>query len=106
MALAEPGVDALLSIAIGSETLAEVTVCAQALRPCVARRESSVDPRNGSRMWHTVAYWDQYGFPDVLPAFGFGTLDFWCLTPRARQACRRKGRSESDDQLYRPTAAF
>jgi microcin C transport system substrate-binding protein len=40
---------------------------------------------------HTVAYYDQYRFPDELPPFALGTLDFWWYDADAAAALNDAG---------------
>ncbi len=89
MALQNEGIDALLDVAIAAETLEEVTIAAQALDR-VLRAEKFWIPQWFKDV-HTVAYWDQYGFPDELPPLALGTLDFWWFDAEGAQALKDAG---------------
>ena len=30
---------------------------------------------------HWAAYWDQFGYPETIPPFDLGVLDFWWVDP-------------------------
>ena len=40
---------------------------------------------------HTVAYWDMFGKPDVIPPLDLGYLDFWWYDADKHQALRDAG---------------
>lgn len=89
MALQNPAVDALLDVAIEAQTLDEVILAAQVLDR-VLRAEKFWIPQWYKDV-HTVAYWDQYGFPDELPPLALGTLDFWWFDAAGAQALKDAG---------------
>jgi len=89
MALQNPAVDALLDVAIAAETLEEVTIAANALDR-VLRAERFWIPQWFKDV-HTIAYWDQYRYPDELPPLALGTLDFWWFDADAAQALKDAG---------------
>ena len=89
MALQNPAVDALLDVAIEAETLEEVTIAANALDR-VLRAERFWIPQWFKDV-HTIAYWDQYRYPDELPPLALGTLDFWWFDADAAQALKDAG---------------
>jgi microcin C transport system substrate-binding protein len=40
---------------------------------------------------YLVAYYDLYGYPDPLPPFALGVLDFWWVDPEKEAALQAKG---------------
>ncbi|MGB3409530.1 MAG: extracellular solute-binding protein [Jannaschia sp.] len=75
MALADPGVDRLVDAAIAAETLDDLKVRTRALDRVLRAYGFWIPQWGNSEHW--VAYWDQYGRPDPLPALAPGYLDFW-----------------------------
>lgn len=75
MGLNSPAVDRLIEVVVASETKDELRVAVQALDR-VLRDELFWVPQWFKDV-HTVAYYDQYGYPDPLPAYARGELDFW-----------------------------
>jgi len=75
MGLEDPAIDRLMDIVINAETLEEVTVGANALDRALRAKGFWVP------QWykgvHTVAFYDQYGYPDPLPPYALGNLSFW-----------------------------
>lgn len=73
--LANPAIDKLVALVERAETREEMTVRTRALDRAL----------RALRFWvpqwfkpvHTVAYWDMYGHPEVLPPYALGELDFW-----------------------------
>lgn len=75
MALADPGIDALIEAAIAASTLEDLRDATRALDRAL-RAHGFWVPRWGNTE-HWVAYWDQYGRPDPLPPLQLGTLSLW-----------------------------
>ncbi len=40
---------------------------------------------------HTIAYYDMYRYPDALPPYALGTLDFWWLDQQAHDSLKAAG---------------
>lgn len=75
MGLADPAVDKLLDAIEAADTRAELDVATRALDRVLRRIHFNVP--QWYKNVHTVAYYDQYGFPEVLPPYDLGNLDFW-----------------------------
>jgi microcin C transport system substrate-binding protein len=75
MGLADPAVDKLLDGIEAAKTRAELDLATRTLDRVLRRIYFNVP------QWykgvHTVAYYDQYGFPEKLPPYDLGNLDFW-----------------------------
>lgn len=75
MGLADPAVDKLLDAIEAAKTRAELDVATRTLDRVLRRIHFNVP------QWykdvHTVAYYDQYGFPEKLPPYDLGYLSFW-----------------------------
>lgn len=89
MGLADEGVDALIEVVVDAETQEELTPAVQALdrilRAHVFRAPQWYNPN------HWVAYYDMYRYPETLPPYSLGFLDFWWVDPEAEQALRDQG---------------
>ena len=89
MGLADEGVDALIEIVVDAETQEDLTPAVQALdrvlRAHVFRAPQWYNPN------HWVAYYDMYRYPETLPPYALGFLDFWWVDPEAEQALRDQG---------------
>lgn len=73
--LASPVVDEIIEKALLSETQEEEDMMLRVLDR-VLRHEFFLIP-TGYVADHWVAYWDQYGRPEMIPPYALGTLDFW-----------------------------
>ena len=40
---------------------------------------------------HTIAYYDMYRYPNALPPYALGTLDFWWLDQQAHDSLKAAG---------------
>ncbi|MEM9318862.1 MAG: extracellular solute-binding protein [Pseudomonadota bacterium] len=87
--LADPAIDELIEVVVSSETREELDVAVRALDR-VLRWERIRVPQwfNDS---HWVAYYDMYRYPDPLPPFSLGFVDFWWVDPEAEAALRDAG---------------
>ncbi|MEM1272198.1 MAG: extracellular solute-binding protein [Pseudomonadota bacterium] len=87
--LASPVIDELLEVVIRAETRDEMETATRALDR-VLRWERIRVPQwfNDS---HWVAYYDIYRYPDPLPPFALGFIDFWWVDPTAEAALREAG---------------
>ncbi|MGB2321845.1 MAG: ABC transporter substrate-binding protein, partial [Candidatus Puniceispirillaceae bacterium] len=43
------------------------------------------------RNMHTVAYYDMYRYPEKLPPYALGTLDFWWFDQQAHDRLKSAG---------------
>ena len=75
MGLADPAIDRLVTNVIEAQTLEDMTTAAQALDRAL-RAEGFWVPQWFKDV-HTVAYYDIYGRPDVVPPYGLGDLGLW-----------------------------
>lgn len=89
MGIQSEAVDKLIDIAIEAESRDELHVATRALDR-VLRAEMFWVPQ-----WfkdsHTVAYFDMYEYPDPLPPFALGQLDFWWVNPEKEAALKASG---------------
>ena len=75
MGLSDPTVDALIELVVRSETKSELNTAITALDRVLRSKQFWIPQWN--KTVHTVAYYDQYEHPEILPAFDRGELDFW-----------------------------
>lgn len=75
MGLEDEAVDRLLTAAINSETLEEMTAATHAIDR-VLRAKGFWVPQ-WYKSTHTVAYYDMYEYPETLPPYSLGELSFW-----------------------------
>lgn len=73
--IANPGVDALIEVALAAETREEMTVAIRALDRAI--RSLRIWIPRWYRPNHWVAYWDVYGRPENIPPYALGVEDFW-----------------------------
>jgi microcin C transport system substrate-binding protein len=73
--VADPAVDALIEAVLQADSRAELTTACRALDRVLRAGRYWVP------MWynvtHRLAYWDQFGRPDVQPTYGLGAPDTW-----------------------------
>ncbi len=87
--LADEGVDALIEVVVNSETREELDVAVVALDRVLRDRVIRVGQWYNANYW--VAYYDMYRYPETLPPYDLGYLDFWWVDPEAEQALRDQG---------------
>ncbi len=87
--LADEGVDQLLEIVIGAETQAELNVAVSALDRVLRAKMIRIGQWYNPNHW--VSYYDMYRYPETLPPFALGFLDFWWIDPEAEAALRAQG---------------
>ncbi|QXT40378.1 extracellular solute-binding protein [Gymnodinialimonas ceratoperidinii] len=87
--LADEGIDALIEIVVNSETREELDVAVTALDRVLRDRVIRVGQWYNPNHW--VAYYDMYRYPENLPPYSLGFLDFWWIDPEAEQALRDQG---------------
>jgi len=87
--LADPGVDRLLETVIRAETREEMETATRALDRVLRAYRIRVPQWFNDSEW--VAYYNHYRYPEELPPYGIGFLDFWWVDPDAEQALRDQG---------------
>ena len=89
MGLASPAVDRLIEVVRAAESQEELTPAVRALDR-VLRAERFWVPQ-WFKNTHTVAYYDMYAYPEPLPPYSLGYLDFWWIDPDRAEALRASG---------------
>lgn len=84
MGIGDPAVDRLIEIIVAAETKDELRVAVRALDR-VLRAELFWVPQWFKDVY-TVAYYDQYEYPDPLPDLALGEMDFWWFNPEKHEA--------------------
>jgi microcin C transport system substrate-binding protein len=87
--LADEGVDALIEAVVQTETREELDVAVRALDRVLRDRVIRVGQWYNPAHW--VAYYNMYRYPENLPPYSLGFLDFWWIDPGAEQALRDSG---------------
>ena len=87
--LADPAIDALIETVIATETREELDVAVTALDRVLRDRVIRVGQWFNNSHW--VAYYDMYRYPEELPPYALGFLDFWWIDPEAEAALREAG---------------
>ena len=82
-------VDALITAVKAAETRADLDEATRALDRLL-RAEKFWVPQ-WFRNIHTVAYYDMYRYPDTLPPYALGTLDFWWFDQQAHDRLKAAG---------------
>jgi len=89
MGLSDPAVDELVEVVIASETTEDLNASVKALDRVLRTKKFWVP------QWfkdvHTVAYFDQYEYPEPLPPFALGTLDFWWYNAEKAEDLKARG---------------
>jgi microcin C transport system substrate-binding protein len=73
--VADPAVDALIKVVEAAKTREELDVATQALDRVLRTIRFWVP--EWYKNTHTVAYYDQFGHPEVLPPYALGETSFW-----------------------------
>ncbi len=89
MRLRSPAVDRLIDVVVAAETLDELRTSVHVLDRAL-RAEGFWIPQWFKDV-HTVAYYDMFRFPEELPPFALGTLDFWWYDAEAAAALEAAG---------------
>ncbi|MBC7157545.1 MAG: ABC transporter substrate-binding protein [Rhodobacteraceae bacterium] len=89
MGLKSPAVDRLIDAVIAADDQASLNTAVHALDR-VLRAERFWVPQWFKDV-HTVAYYDLYEFPDPLPPYALGNLDFWWFNAEKADALRAAG---------------
>lgn len=87
--LADPVIDELVEVVVNAETREELDVAVTALDRVLRDRVIRVGQWYNPSHW--VAYYDMYRYPEELPPYSLGFLDFWWIDPDAEQALRDQG---------------
>jgi microcin C transport system substrate-binding protein len=87
--LADPVIDELLEVVIRAETREEMETATRALDRVLRAYRIRVPQWFNDSAW--VAYYNHYRYPEPLPPYGIGYLDFWWVDPVAEQALRDQG---------------
>jgi len=75
MGLRDPAVDRLIEVVLAAETEEDLHASIMALDRVLRSLKFWVPQWNKDT--HTVAYFDMYGYPEDLPPYSLGNLDFW-----------------------------
>ncbi len=89
MGLANPAVDKLLDLVEAANTRDTLDVATRALDRVL--RTIYFNVPQWYKNVHTVAYYDQYGFPQTLPPYDLGYLDFWWFDPAKADKLKSDG---------------
>ena len=87
--LADPVVDELLESVIRAETREEMETATRALDRVLRAYRIRVPQWFNQNV--LAAYYNHYRYPEELPPYGIGFLDFWWVDPAAEQALRDQG---------------
>jgi len=87
--LADETVDALLERVIRAETREDMEISVRALDRVLRAERIRVPQWFNSAAW--VAYYNHYRYPDPLPPYGIGFLDFWWVDAEAEAELRAAG---------------
>lgn len=71
----DPVVDALLEKIVEAQTRDEMETAARALDRVL--RDGHYWVSQWSKASHTIAYWDEFGFPEIKPPYARAVLDTW-----------------------------
>jgi len=89
MGLKSPAVDKLIDLALAAQSKADLAVVTKALDR-VLRAEKFWVPQ-WYKNKHTVAYFDMFEHPEVIPPFDLGYLDFWWFNAQKAEALVASG---------------
>lgn len=84
MGLKSPAVDKLIDLALAAQSKVDLAVVTKALDR-VLRAEKFWVPQ-WYKNKHTVAYYDMFDHPEVIPPFDLGYLDFWWYNAQKAEA--------------------
>ncbi|KIC51897.1 extracellular solute-binding protein [Tateyamaria sp. ANG-S1] len=87
--IASPLVDALINVSLDAQTVEEEEAAMRALDRAL-RHEFIMIPM-GYAPNHWVAYYDMYEYPDVIPPYNLGYLDFWWMNEEKAAELRASG---------------
>lgn len=84
-----PAVDALILDMVAAQTHAEMAAAVRAIDRIMRAEHFVVPVWYLGKFW--VAYFDMYRYPENLPRFGLGHLDYWWYDAEAADALRDAG---------------
>ncbi|MEL6954524.1 MAG: extracellular solute-binding protein [Pseudomonadota bacterium] len=87
--VADPAIDGLVDVVVNAETQEELETAVRALDRVLRWERIRVPQWYNDAHW--VAYYDMYRYPENLPPFSLGFLDFWWVDPDAEAALRERG---------------
>ena len=87
--VADPAIDALVEAVVDAETQEALTPAVQALDRVLRWERFRVPQWYNPNHW--VAYYDMYRYPENLPPYSLGFLDFWWIDPEAEAELRDAG---------------
>jgi len=89
MRLRSPAIDQLMDVVIAADTLDTLETSVHALDR-VLRAEGFWIPQ-WFKDTHTIAYFDMFRYPENLPPFALGEMDFWWYDAEAAEALKTAG---------------
>jgi microcin C transport system substrate-binding protein len=89
MGLRSPAVDAMVEVVKAAKTQDELTIATKAMDR-ILRAERFWVPQWYKDV-HTVAYYDMFEHPEVLPPYALGELSFWWYNAEKAEALRASG---------------
>ena len=87
--LNEEGIDQLIEIVVNAETQDDLATAVRALDRVLRAYVIRVPQWFNDAHW--VAYYDMYRYPDPLPPYDLGFLDFWWIDPEAEANLQAQG---------------
>lgn len=87
--LADPVIDELVELVVAAETRDEMETAVRALDRVLRWERIRVPQWYNPNYW--VAYYDIYRYPEELPPYSLGFLDFWWVDAEAEQRLRDAG---------------
>ena len=81
--LANPAIDEIITYIVDAQTIEELERGVIALDRVL--RHQRIVVFNWFKDFHTVAYYDMYEYPENIPPFSLGYLDFWWSNEEKRQ---------------------
>lgn len=89
MGLQSEAVDRLIEVVLAAESQEELTPAVRALDRVLRAYHFRVP--QWYKNVHTVAYYDMYEYPEELPPYALGTLDFWWVNAERAAELRAAG---------------
>jgi microcin C transport system substrate-binding protein len=82
-------VDALIDHVMAATTQEELEVAVSSLDRVLRALQFRIPQWHKSS--HTIAYYDMYEFPDPLPPYALGNLDFWWFNAEKAEKLKADG---------------
>jgi microcin C transport system substrate-binding protein len=89
MGLKDEAVDALIDHVMAATTQEELEVAVSSLDRVLRALQFRIPQWHKSS--HTIAYYDMYEFPDPLPPYALGNLDFWWFNAEKAEKLKADG---------------